>query len=254
MSLIKTQNEIVLIRESCKIVSEVLKHIRHYIKPGVKTIEIDSVIDEFIVSRNAIPAFKGYGGNKKIKPFPAAACISVNDEVVHGIPGQRELKEGDIVSVDVGVKKNGYFGDSAYTYAVGEISDKKEKLLRITEESLYLGIAEARAGNVVNDISYAIQEHCESNGFGVVRVLVGHGIGKKLHEEPAIPNYYSRGNNFELRAGMTIAIEPMINYGTHEVVTLDDDWTVITKDCEPSAHFEHTILITEKEPEILTFN
>lgn len=252
MGLIKTNKEIDLMRESCKIVSEVLKHIKHYIKPGVRTIELDSEIEKFIVSRDAIPAFKGYGGNKKIKPFPAAACISINDEVVHGIPGERELEEGDIVSVDVGVKKNGYFGDSAYTFAVGEISGKKEKLLRITEESLYLGIAEARAGNVVSDISYAIQEYCESNGFGVVRVLVGHGIGKNLHEEPAVPNFYSRGYSLELREGMTIAIEPMINYGTHEVITLNDNWTVVTKDNEPSAHFEHTILITDREPEILT--
>lgn len=252
MGLIKTEREIEHIRESCKIVSEVLKNIKHYIKPGVKTKEINSIIEEFIVSRNAIPAFKGYGGNKKVKPFPAAACISINDEVVHGIPGDRELTEGDIVSVDVGVLKEGYYGDSAYTYPVGEISDKRKKLLRITEEALYLGIAQTKAGNVMNDLSYAIQEHCESNGFGVVRVLVGHGIGKKLHEEPAVPNFYTRGNNFKLREGMTIAIEPMINYGTHEVLTLEDGWTVVTKDGEPSAHFEHTVLITNGEPEILT--
>ncbi|MBN1633904.1 MAG: type I methionyl aminopeptidase [Ignavibacteria bacterium] len=252
MGLIKTKKEIDLIRESCKIVSEVLKHIKQYIKPGVKTKELNSEIEDFIVSRNAVPAFKGYGGNKKVKPFPAAACISINDEVVHGIPGDKELAEGDIVSVDVGVLKNGYFGDSAYTFSVGKISDKKNKLLRITEEALYLGIAEARAGNVMNDLSYAIQELCESNGFGVVRVLVGHGIGKKLHEEPAVPNFYSRGNNFEFREGMTIAIEPMINYGTHEVMTLNDGWTIVTRDGEPSAHFEHTILITNGEAEILT--
>jgi methionyl aminopeptidase len=252
MGLIKTGREIEHIKESCKIVSEVLKHIKHYIKPGVKTGEINSIIDEYIVSRDAIPAFKGYGGNKKVQPFPAAACISINEEVVHGIPGDRELAEGDIVSVDVGVLKNGYYGDSAYTFSVGEISEKKKKLLRITEESLYKGIAKARAGNVMNDLSYAIQEHCESNGFGVVRCLVGHGIGKKLHEEPAVPNFYTRGNNFRLREGMTIAIEPMINYGTYEVITLSDGWTVVTKDGEPSAHFEHTILITNSEAEILT--
>lgn len=252
MGLIKTGREIEHIKVSCKIVSEVLKHISHYIKSGIKTRELNSEIEDYIVSRDAIPAFKGYGGNKKVKPFPAAACISINDEVVHGIPGDRELAEGDIVSVDVGVLKSGYYGDSAYSYPVGEISEKKKKLLRITEESLYLGIAQARAGNVMNDISYAIQEHCESNGFGVVRVLVGHGIGKKLHEEPAVPNFYSRGNNFKLREGMTIAIEPMINYGTYEVVTLSDGWTISTKDGEPSAHFEHTVLITNGEAEILT--
>ncbi len=252
MGLIKSSREIDLIRESCRIVSLVLRNIEKYITPGVKTKELDEIIEEIIISEGGIPAFKGYGGSKHVAPFPAASCISVNEEVVHGIPSERVLKEGDIVSIDVGVKKNGFFGDGAFTFPVGVISEKKKRLLKITKESLYLGIAQARDGNQMNDVSYAIQEHCESSGFGVVRVLVGHGIGSKLHEEPPVPNYYSKNNWFILRKGMVLAIEPMVNYGTYEVVNLSDGWTIVTKDGEPSAHFEHTILITENEPEILT--
>lgn len=252
MGLIKSSREIDLIKESCRIVSLVLKNISNYIKAGITTKEIDSIIEEMILSEGGVPAFKGYGGSKHLKPFPAASCISVNEEVVHGIPSERILREGDIVSIDVGVKKNGYFGDGAYTFAVGEISEKKKRLLKITKESLYLGIAQARDGNQLNDISYAIQEHCESSGFSVVRVLVGHGIGSKLHEEPPVPNYYTPENKYILKKGMVLAIEPMVNYGTYEVVCLKDGWTIVTKDGEPSAHFEHTILITDNEPEILT--
>jgi len=252
MGLIKTEKDIDGIRESCRIVSDVLKHIKLFIQHGVKTVELNAEIESYILSRNAIPAFKGYGGNRKLKPFPAAACISVNNEVVHGIPGERVILDGDIVSVDVGVKKNGYYGDSAFTFPVGTVSSQNQQLLKVTQESLLKGIAQAIDGNVVNDISYAIQEHCESFGFGVVRVLVGHGIGKNLHEEPSVPNFYSRGNNFKLRKNMTIAIEHMINYGTYDVETLDDGWTVVTADGLPSAHFEHTVLITDGEPEILT--
>lgn len=250
MSLIKTQDEIELMIESCKIVADVLKYIKDFIIPGITTKYLDKLIEEFILEKEAYPAFKGYGPKKN--KFPASSCISLNEVVVHGIPDERELNDGDIVSVDVGVKKNGYYGDSAYTYGVGNISEKKKRLMRVTEESLYRGIEKAVAGNTLNDIASAIQNYIEGSGYGVVRALCGHGIGKNLHEEPAVLNYYSANNNIKLRSGMTIAIEPMVNYGTFEVVTLKDGWTTITKDNEPSAHFEHTILITDNEPVILT--
>jgi len=238
MSLIKTDKEIVLMRESCGIVSNVLKYIKQFIQEGITTREIDRIAEDYILSEGGKPAFKGY------RKFPATLCISVNEQVVHGIPGDRKLNYGDIVSVDVGVLKNGYYGDSAFTYEVCEASAKAKKLIKITRESLYKGIEKAIAGNELNDISSAVQNHAEGSGFGVVRELVGHGIGKKLHEEPAVPNFYSPEKKFRLYKGMTLAIEPMINYGTYEVETLSDGWTVVTKDNEPSAHFEHTVLIT----------
>lgn len=250
MSLIKSQNEIELIRESCKIVSEVFEHIKEHIKEGITTGEIDSIIERYILSRDAYPAFKGYKVSKRI--FPSSSCISVNEEVVHGIPGKRVLKNGDIVSVDVGVKKNGYYGDGAYTFAVGEISPKKAKLLKVTQESLSKGIAMAVDGNEVNDISVAIQNFVEGSGYGVVRELVGHGIGKNLHEDPAIPNFYSSGKSQRLFSGMVLAIEPMVNYGTYKVYQKNDGWTISTKDEEPSAHFEHTVLVSKGKAEILT--
>lgn len=250
MSLIKTQKEIDLIRESCRIVSEVFVYIKVFIKDGVSTGELDKLIEDFIVAKDAYPAFKGY--KVKRKPFPSSSCISVNEEVVHGIPGKRILKTGDIISVDVGVKKNGYYGDGAYTYAVGEISPKKAKLLKITEESLYKGIDMAIEGNEVNDIACAIQNYVEGSGYGVVRELVGHGIGKNLHEDPAVPNFYSPDSNQKLFEGMVLAIEPMVNYGTYKVYMKNDGWTIATKDHEPSAHFEHTILVRKNKPEILT--
>lgn len=252
MSLIKSEKEIELMRESCRIVSASLKHIKDYIKEGITTLEIDEEIERYIRSENAKPAFKGYGESRRKKGFPASACISINEEVVHGIPSKRKLVTGDIVSVDVGAVKNGYYGDSAFTFAVGEISLKKKKLLEVTQKSLYKGIEKAVAGNTLNDVAIAIQTYVEGAGFSVVRELVGHGIGKKLHEEPAVPNYYSMSNSFRLKAGMTIAIEPMVNYGTHKVVTLDDYWTIVTEDNEPSAHFEHTILVNDGAAEILT--
>ncbi len=252
MSLVKSDSEIDLMRESCGIVAGSLKYIKDFIKAGVTTLELDRLIEDYIRSRGAYPAFKGYGATRKKKGFPASACISVNDIVVHGIPSERKLEEGDIVSVDVGALKNGFYGDGAYTYAVGEVSRKKEMLMKVTEESLYKGIERAVAGNTINDIAIAVQSYVEGSGFSVVRDLVGHGIGKNLHEEPAVPNFYSTANNFRLKAGMTLAIEPMVNYGGFEVLTLDDDWTIVTKDAEPSAHFEHTILITNGKPEILT--
>ncbi len=252
MSLIKSEKEIELMRISNKIVAETLKHIKDFVKPGVTTKSLDLEIEKFILSNDAIPAFKGYGGTRKRKGFPASACISVNEEVVHGIPSERKLEEGDIVSIDVGVLKNGYYGDSAYTFAVGEIDSRKRKLLKITEESLYKGISKASSGNSINDIAVAVQTYAEGSGYGIVRDLVGHGIGKNLHEEPPVPNFYSTSSNFKLRAGMTIAIEPMVNYGTYGVKTLSDGWTIVTRDGEPSAHFEHTILITDGNAEILT--
>lgn len=250
MSLIKTQKEIDLIRESCKIVSEVFEYIKEFIKEGTTTGEIDKLIEDFIISKDAYPAFKGYKVKKKA--FPSSSCISVNEEVVHGIPGKRILKNGDIVSIDVGVKKNGYYGDGAYTFSVGEISPKKAKLLKITEESLYKGIAMAVEGNEINDISIAIQNYVEGSGYGVVRELVGHGIGKNLHEDPAVPNFYSPASNQKLYEGMVLAIEPMVNYGTFKVFVENDGWTITTKDQEPSAHFEHTVLVNKGKPEILT--
>lgn len=250
MSLIKSEKEIELIRASCRVVANVLTYIKDFVKVGITTVEIDELIENFIIKNGGYPAFKGYG-NKKNK-FPASSCISINEEVVHGIPGPRKLIDGDIVSIDVGVLKDGYYGDAAYTFEVGEVSAKKKRLLQITKDSLYRGISRARDGNVLNDIACAIQDYVEGSGYGVVRDLCGHGIGSNLHEEPAVLNYYNSKNKFRLMTGMTIAIEPMINYGTYEIKTLKDGWTTVTKDSEPSAHFEHTILITDDEPEILT--
>jgi methionyl aminopeptidase len=248
--LIKTAAEINYIRQSCRIVAGVLNYIEKYLKPGIETREIDFLIEDFIKKCDAVPAFKGYTVNNNV--FPASACISINEEVVHGIPGERKLIEGDIVSIDVGVKKNGYYGDGAKTFAIGNISEGKRKLMKVTEESLYLGLEKAVDGNYINDVSLAIQQHVQAEGFSIVRELVGHGIGKNLHEEPPIPNYYFSGNRYMLKSGMTVAIEPMVNYGIHKVKVLSDKWTYVTADGEPSAHFEHSILITKGEPEILT--
>ena len=250
MALIKTQAEVQLIRESCQIVAGVLSYIEKYINPGITTGEIDKLVEDYIRSKDSEPAFKGYKVHKNI--FPSSACISLNEEIVHGIPGNRQLVEGDIVSIDVGVKKNGYYGDGARTYGVGIISSTKKKLMRVTEESLYLGLDNATDGNYINDVSLAIQQHVESEGFSVVRDLVGHGIGKNLHEEPPIPNYYHQGYRAKFKEGMTVAIEPMVNYGTYKVKVLNDKWTYVTADGEPSAHFEHSVLITKGKPEILT--
>lgn len=248
--MVKTASEIEKIRQSCRIVAGVLNNIVRYLKPGIETREIDAVIEDYIKSRNAEPAFKGYTVNKNV--FPSSSCISINEEVVHGIPGSRTLIDGDIVSIDVGVKKDGYYGDGAKTFPVGVISEGKKKLLKITEESLYIGLDKAIDGNYVNDVSLAIQQHVQSEGFSIVRELVGHGIGKKLHEEPPIPNYYYSGNRYRFKAGMTVAIEPMVNYGSHKVKVQSDGWTYVTVDGGPSAHFEHTILISKGKPEILT--
>ena len=248
--MVKTPGEITAIRESNKIVAGVLSYIEKFLNPGITTLEIDDLVEDYIKSRGGVPAFKGYKVHKNI--FPASSCISINEEVVHGIPGSRKLLEGDIVSIDVGVKKNDYYGDGAKTFAIGEISPAKKKLMKIAEESLYLGLENATDGNFINDVSMAIQQHVEAAGFSVVRDLVGHGIGRELHEEPPIPNYYNSGYRAKFKEGMTVAIEPMVNYGTYKVKVLGDKWTYVTADGKPSAHFEHSVLITKGQPEILT--
>lgn len=251
MIYIKTKKEIDFIRESCRIVAETLRLVANNVRPGVSTIELDRIAEQYIFSNDAKAAFKGYSQAGSYD-YPASICVSIDDEVVHGIPGERVLKEGEIVSIDVGVLKNGYFGDAALSVAVGEISSDKKKLLEVTEKSLYEGIKEAKVNNRVHDISFAVQNYVEANGFSVVKDLCGHGVGKYLHEEPAVPNYGTRGTGPKLRKGMTIAIEPMVNAGTFKVKTAKDGWTVLTQDGLPSAHFEHTILVSNGSPEILT--
>ena len=251
MIYIKTQKEINFIRESCRIVAETLRMIKTNVKVGVTTIELDRIAEDYIRSNNAVPAFKGYsqGG---LPGFPGSVCTSINDAVVHGIPGQVRLEEGDIISLDVGVLKNNFYGDAATSVAVGKISDEKRNLLEVTEKSLQLGIEQAKSGNRVHDISAAVQEYVEQNGFSIVRDLCGHGVGKFLHEDPSIPNFGRRGTGPKLKNGMTLAIEPMVNAAGYEVITASDGWTVLTADGSPSAHFEHTILIMDNSPEILT--
>jgi methionyl aminopeptidase len=243
----KTKEEIELMRISSLLVSKTLAEVAKIIRPGISTFELDEYAEKFIRDNGATPSFKGYHG------FPFACCISVNDAVVHGFPVKEPLKEGDIVSVDVGVFKNGFHGDSAYTFAIGEISDEVKKLLKVTKESLYKGIEKAVHGNRVGDIAFAIQQYTEKeNGYGVVRELVGHGLGRKLHEEPQVPNYGKRGTGAKLREGMVIAIEPMINMGTKNVFHDKDGWTVRTEDAKPAAHYEHTISIQKGKADILS--
>jgi len=238
-------------RESNRIACEVLDLIEKNVRPGVKTIELDRLAEEHIKAQGAIPAFKGYRqGNSS--PYPGSICASVNQEVVHGIPGERVLREGDILSVDVGINKNGFFGDSARTFPVGTITPEIERLLKITREALFVGIAEARAGNRVHNISAAIQEYVESAGYNVVRELVGHGIGRSLHEEPAVPNFGKRGTGMKLVDGMVLAIEPMVNSGTFRVKGLRDGWTIVTADGKPSAHYEHSVIVRNGDAEILS--
>ena len=246
MQELKNNTEIEYIRQASRIVGELLLYLREIIKPGITTGWLDKKAEEFIRKRGAYPAFKNYNG------FPASICTSVNEEVIHGIPGSYRLKEGDILSIDVGVQKEGYYGDAAITVPIGRISSEDEKLLRVTEEALYRGIKNAIHGNHVSDISIAIQSFVESNGFSVVRDFVGHGVGKKLHEEPPIPNFKTAGRGSKLLSGMTIAIEPMVNAGKPDVMVKDDNWTVVTVDGKKSAHFEHTVLVLDEEAEILT--
>jgi methionyl aminopeptidase len=245
----KTKEEVELMRESNLMVGKTLALIASLIRPGITTLELDTKAEEFIRSNNAVPSFKGYGD----PAFPFTCCISVNDAVVHGFPTKKELKDGDIISVDVGVYKNGFHGDSAYTFAIGEIGDDVKKLLRITKESLYKGIEKAIHGNRIGDVAFAIQQHTErENGYGVVRDLVGHGVGRKLHEDPQVPNYGKRGSGAKLKEWMTIAIEPMINMGVKDVYNDEDGWTIRTKDGKPSAHFEHSVCIQKNKADILS--
>lgn len=247
MIFLKSRDEIKRIKEANQIIAEALIFIKKFIEPGISTASIDAEVEKFILKKKAKPSFKGLYG------FPAATCISIQDEVVHGIPSKRRLlKEGDIVGIDVGVELNGFYGDAAYTFSVGKISRNVENLIKVTEESLYLGIAQATASNRIGDIGFAIQTHVEPHSFSVVRELVGHGVGRKPHEDPQVPNFGSAGKGEPLKVGMVLAIEPMINMGHYDVFFASDDWTVKTKDGKPSAHFEHSIAITENGPEILS--
>lgn len=246
MQELKNSTEIEYIRQSCRIVAELLQHLKDIARKGVTTRWLDERAEEFIRKRGGIPAFKHYNG------YPSSICTSVNDEVIHGIPGPYTLKEGDILSIDVGVKKEGYFGDAAVTIPIGQISPEKRSLLDATRGALFAGIRAARHLNHVSDISSAVQLYVEKRGFSVVRDFVGHGVGRKLHEEPPIPNYKTVGRGPKLFEGMTLAIEPMVNMGSYEVIIKDDNWTVVTRDGRPSAHFEHTILVRDGDAEILT--
>jgi methionyl aminopeptidase len=244
---LKSPHEIELMKAAGKIVAQTHKLVKEEAKPGVSTLKLDRLAEEFIRSQGAVPAFLNYRG------YPATLCISIDDEVVHGIPSEKRLiKEGQLISIDVGAKKDGYFGDAARSFFVGDPDEEALKLLKVTEEALQHGIEQALAGNFLGDISFAIQKTAEDNGFSVVRDLVGHGIGKNLHEEPQVPNYGTPKTGVKLKEGMTLAIEPMVNVGTWTVKILEDEWTVITTDGSRSAHFENTIVITRKGPEILT--
>ena len=246
MIQLKTDEEIEIQRQSSLLVGKTLAEVAKLIKPGVKTGELDKVAEEFILDHGAVPGFKGYGG------FPATLCISVNDEVVHGIPGERELNDGDIVSIDCGTLMNGFYGDSAYTFAVGNVDSEVLELLKRTKESLYLAIEQAVAGKRVGDIGNAVQKHVESYGFSVVRDLVGHGVGRNLHESPEVPNYGRRGSGIKLKKGMCLAIEPMVNLGVKEVTQDKDGWTIRTADAKPSAHFEHDVAVRNSKADILS--
>jgi methionyl aminopeptidase len=246
MIYIKTEEEIEIQRESSLLVGKTLAEVAKYVAPGITTLALDAIAETFIKDHGAVPGFKGYGG------FPGSLCISVNDQVVHGIPGNQVLHEGDIVSIDCGVLKNGFYGDSAYTFAVGEISEELQLLLERTKASLYLGIERAIVGNRTGDIGNAIQTYTEGFGYGVVRELVGHGVGRKLHEKPEVPNYGRRGSGVKLKENMTLAIEPMINLGSRGVKQEADGWTIRTIDGKPSAHFEHDVAIRKGKADILS--
>lgn len=244
---IRSHEEIELIRKSALMVTATLTEVAKFLKPGITTASIDAMADTFIKDNGGVPSFKGYNG------YPYALCISVNDQVVHGFPGDYIVKDGDIVSVDCGVYMNGYHGDHAYTFAIGDVKPETLKLLFDTKRSLALGIAQAKANNRVGDISFAIENYtAKERGYGVVRELVGHGIGKNLHEDPQVPNYGRRGDGKRLKEGMVLAIEPMINLGTRDVTTLEDGWTIITVDSKPSAHFEHTVVVRKDRGEALS--
>ena len=243
----KSNAEVELIRQSCVLVNDAIAYVAAMIRPGISTLELNNKADEYIIAHDAVPNFKNYHG------FPYACCISVNDAVVHGFPTKDELKEGDIISIDCGALKKGYHGDSAYTFALGEISDDLQQLLRVTKESLYKGIEKAVVGNRIGDIAFAVQDYTEGqHGYGVVRELVGHGLGKELHEDPQVPNYGKRGKGTKLRDGLVIAIEPMINLGGKEVFTDKDGWTIRAADGKPAAHYEHTVCVRKQKADILS--
>lgn len=248
MIICKSPRELEHMRRAGKIVARAIKELEAVIRPGIRTRELDKVAERCIRTMGAIPAFKGYRG------FPASICVAVNEEVVHGIPGERVLVEGDIVSIDIGAVADGYYGDAAVTFPVGEVSEEAERLITLTKESLYAGIKEARPGGRVGDISKAIQSYVEKHNLSVVRAFVGHGIGREMHEEPQVPNFFDPGSGPGpvLKCGMTLAIEPMVNAGGSEVLIKNDNWTVVTRDSSLSAHFEHTVAITSSDPEILT--
>ena len=248
MIILKNKDEIEIMRRAGQVVSRTLDMVGEVLKPGMTTAELDRLIEDFIRSTGAIPGFKNYQG------FPASACISIDDEVVHGIPGKKVIKEGDLVSVDVGSIVDNFYGDSARTYAVGKVSPEKKKLMDVTYKSLLAGIDKARKGNKLGEVSAAVQRVAEDAGYGVVRLLVGHGIGREMHEEPQVPNFGSPDEGPVLKVGTVIAIEPMINMGTYNVKTLPDGWTVVTADGLPSAHFEHTVAVTENGPDILSLS
>lgn len=246
MAKLRTAEEIAKMRESSRIVAGTLQLLQDLAQPGMETAELDKKAEEFIRDNGGEPSFLGYHG------YPASTCISINEEVVHGIPGRRTIREGDIVGVDVGVVKNGYHGDAAVSFPVGAVTEDAARLLQVTRESLYRGIEAFRVGNRLGDVGHAIQSHAEKHKLGVVRALVGHGIGEQMHEEPQVPNYGKAGTGLPLRAGMVVAIEPMLTLGGWEVKTLSDRWTIVTRDGSLSAHFEHTVALTESGPEILT--
>lgn len=243
---IKTPGELETLRDAGKILARIVAQIKSSLKIGMTTRDIDQIAEKLISGEGVLPAFKGYHG------FPACACISVNEQVVHGIPGERVIKAGDIVSIDMGIVHQGYFSDMAVSVGLGELDVRRQKLLDVTRQALYKGIAQARSGSRLGDLSHAIQAYVESKGFSVVRDFVGHGIGRELHEDPEIPNYGHPGTGPVLRPGMVLAIEPMVNMGGHQTKMLEDGWTVITADRKPSAHFEHTIAVTEDGPVVLT--
>lgn len=246
MIIYKSEHEIEYIRQACKLTADTLTVLIEAVKPGISTKELDTIAEDYIRSHGGIPSCKGYYG------YPATICASINDQVVHGIPSERKLKNGDIISIDLVSSINGYHGDSAVTVPVGNVNPKTMKLLKITEESLFKGIEQAVVGNRIGDISYAVQKYTEAAGYGVVRDFVGHGLGREMHEDPQIPNFGEPHKGPLLKPGMVLCIEPMINMGSHKVRILDDDWTAVTQDGKMSAHFEHTIVITENGPEILT--
>ncbi|MFN4763925.1 type I methionyl aminopeptidase [Gillisia sp. Q332] len=246
MIITKTREEIELMRESALVVSRTLGMIASEIKPGVTTLQLDKMAEEFIREQGAIPGFLG------LYDFPNSLCMSPNAQVVHGIPNNTPLAEGDIISIDCGALKNGFYGDHAYTFGIGEIPEDTKKLLQITKESLYIGIEEFRIGNRVGDVGFAIQKYCEAHGYGVVRELVGHGLGKTMHEDPEMPNYGKRGRGKKFIEGMVVAIEPMINLGTKNIKQLKDGWTILTADNKPSAHFEHDVALIDGKPELLS--